>query len=468
MRQAHWRRIGIGLLILALLFFAGRDLGRLGGAAPWQRMFEFEDFYCAGDALNHGRDPYRYEPLRTCEHAHAGRPIMNASPALAVPAPQPPYDLAAYRPLALLPYSIAVRIDAAATVLALVVCGVSLALAGVALDVALVALLLPIGFVELGMGQIAVYALTALALCGAALSKKQDAWAGAFGGLVAIEPHVGLPVCAALAIFVPRARVTLALTLLGLGIAGALAGGGTFGEYLLRVLPAHALAEAANPQQYSATYAAWFFGLPRPAAVLAGDAAYALAVAAGLVLAALQRKTTAAGRALLAYLPAACAVFGGVFVHGEELPFAIPAALVLACALSGWRRAVAAAAACVLTVPWLFVWPVKALFAITLLVCVWILVRLEIRFWPALAVAGGIAICIYAFELVPPDLHTAAPPAAHFAANALAQVEWSAVMRQLQTRDPLWFAIKIPVWAALAALVAVAAGARRAYSATGP
>ena len=56
----------------------------------------------------------------------------------------------------------------------------------------------------------------------------------------------------------------------------------------------------------------------------------------------------------------------------------------------------------------------------------------------------------------PPDLHIALPPGARYAADSLLQVEWTDLMAGLQTRDPLWFAIKLPTWAALAALVVLA------------
>jgi hypothetical protein len=451
------QRVCAVLAVALLAFFTLRDLARLDGAAPWHRMFDFVDFYCAGDALDRGADPYRYEPMHSCEQAQSHGAGIYASPALAVPAPQPPYDLFAYRFVARMPYATALVTDAIATVLALIACVAALAIAGVPFDIALVALLLPVGFVELGSGQVAVFAITVLVLCGAALARGRDAWAGFFAALIAIEPHVAFPVCVAILAFVPRARSTLLATLAGLTVlAFAAGGGGLVREYLFDVLPAHALAEATNPQQFSATYAAWYLGLQPGAALLLGNVTYALGVVLGVYAASLRRDRSGLERALVAYLPAACAVFGGAFIHIEELPCAVPAALVLACVLSGKRRTIAAAALCVLVVPWSFVWPIKRLFAASLLSCTILLLRLRVTFWPALVVIASTAATIFFFERFPPDLHIALPPGARYAADSLLQVEWTDLMAGLQTRDPLWFAIKLPTWAALAALVVLA------------
>ena len=70
-------------------------------------MGDFRAFYCAGNAIAQGANPYLTEPLRTCE-AHAGPP---AEPAflrpVALPAPLPPYALVLFVPLSLLPFGVA-------------------------------------------------------------------------------------------------------------------------------------------------------------------------------------------------------------------------------------------------------------------------------------------------------------------------------------------------------------------------
>ncbi len=455
-------RLLLGLTILLLAAFSLRDLARLGGAAPWQRTFDLVDFYCAGEALDEGRDPYRYEPLRTCEHRNADGLSIYDSTALAVPAPLPPYDLTPYRALATLPFRYARTIDVAATLAILCASVIALGAAGIAFEVALLALVLPIGYVELASGEIAPFAFLALTICGAALVKRRDGVAGIFGALVAIEPHVALPVCVALLLFAPRTRVALIVTLAALSVVALLtAGFDGIREYAAAVLPAHALAEAVNPQQYSVTWVAWFFGATRSQAVLLGTVAYVLVALAGVYAAALHRSNAGTDRSLLAFAPAACAIAGGAFVHAEELFFAIPAALVLATQRTGTTRAVAAAALCALSVPWLAVWSVKRLFAATMLVCVLLLWRLRIGLGAALATILPIAALIYAFERRPPELHITLPASAHYPPDAIVQREWADVMNVLQTHDPLWLAIKIPVWFALATVIALAANPRR-------
>ena len=452
-------RICAGLALAVLAFFAVRDVLRLDDAAPWRKMFDFVDFYCAGSALDHGADPYRYEPLRACEHANsANLPMFAASPALAVPAPQPPYDLAVYRFVSRLPFDTARTLDAIATLLVLLVCAGALFAAGLPFDVAFVALLLPVGYVEFGSGQVAPFSFAAMVMCGTALVKRRDAVAGVFGGLIAIEPHVALPVCLALLFFVPRARVALVVTLAALAaLSVATVGFHGVAEYALAVLPAHAFAEAANPQQFSATYALWFLGVPVTAALLLGNVSYAIVAVAGVVLAGRRKNATGLERALLAYLPAALAILGGSFIHIEEIPFAVPAALVLTSGFTGIARNVAAAALCVLIVPWTLVWSIKRLLAIALLSCAVLLTRLRIGAVAALVTLGSIAVVAFAFEHYPPDLHIALPATAHYAADALVQTEWTDLMAGLTTHDPLWFAIKLPVWLALAAVAVLAA-----------
>ena len=60
------------------------------------------------------------------------------------------------------------------------------------LDVAVLALLLPAGFVLLNAGQVVPFALAALVFCGVALARGLDRLAGILAALTLIEPHLGL------------------------------------------------------------------------------------------------------------------------------------------------------------------------------------------------------------------------------------------------------------------------------------
>jgi hypothetical protein len=101
-----WRGVGRAaawcaapaVLALMILMSLGHESFLLG---------DFRAFYCAGVALTQGADPYREEPLRSCE-IRAGAPAEpKGLHAVALPAPLPPYALAAYTPFARLPFTVA-------------------------------------------------------------------------------------------------------------------------------------------------------------------------------------------------------------------------------------------------------------------------------------------------------------------------------------------------------------------------
>lgn len=457
------RRLLIGAVLAALALIALRDLTRLGGAAPWRAMDDFPDFYCAGAALNAGASPYTYEPLHTCEHqANTGASfraaLFRANHGIAIPAPQPAFDFLPFRALALLDLPDARAIDAVAILLTIVLCAVALARLDVPLDVGLAAFALSTGYVELNTGQVVPFALLALVLCGFALARRNDLAAGVAAALTFIEPTLGVPVVAAALLFAPRTRLAIALTLAllaivsvaSLGIQGSVA-------YLARVLPAHAASEIHFPYQYSLTYALAYLGAPPAIALPAGELAYVALAAAGLWLGARAARALAR-RELLVFLPALCAVTGGAFVHQEELCFALPAALVIAVASRGTLKNAASAAVCVLAIPWIAVWGVKQLFAASILICAFVLARLRIDLRVSLLTLACIAATIYAFELRPPHLPVPVQPAPTvYGAADIAQRAWHDYVEARSTRDVLWFAIKLPTWLALLALLVVAA-----------
>lgn len=455
-------RFLIGAVLAALAVIAVRDLTRLGDAAPWRSMDDFPDFYCAGAALNAGASPYTYEPLHACEHrVNTGSSfrgaLFRANRGIAVPAPQPPFDFLPFRSLATLDVSQARNIDAVAILLAIVLAAVALAGLGVPLDVALAALALSAGFVELNTGQIVPFALLALVLCGLGLARQNDIAAGVAAALTAVEPTLGVPVVVATLLFAPRARVATLLSVAVLAIV-SLASLGLQGSvaYVTGVLPAHAASEIHFPYQYSLTYALAYVGAPPAIAQLAGLLSYVVLAVVGLWLGANAARTLGR-RELLVFIPAVCAVTGGAFVHQEELCFALPAALILAVASQGRLRAAAAAAVCVLSIPWIAIWGVKQLFAATIFLCGFILARLRVDLRVALLTLACIAGSIYAFELQPPHLPVPSPTAgAVYGPTELVQRAWSDYVEQRSTRDFLWFAIKLPTWLALIGLLIVA------------
>jgi hypothetical protein len=463
---------GVLLIALALLAIAAvRDLALLGKALPWNQLLDYSDFYCAGAALDRSSNPYYYEPLHRCErtvNVGSGESAMffQFNPSVAVPAPQPPYDFLPFMAVARLPFEDARVLQAIAIVVAVALCAVALAALGVPWQVAVAALALSTAYVELEMGQIVPFALVALVLCGLALARRRDALAGLLAVITAVTPTIGVPVIVAMLLFVPRARATVVVSALVLAaLSIALVGPRGLFEYFSAVLPAHADAELHFPFQYSLSWLLAVQGVPAASAKLAGTISYVVLLIVGLVLAstasaALQR------RELLAFLPALCALVGGPFLHQEELCFALPALTILSIATQGPYRVFAASALCVLSIPWLLVWPVKGLFLASIFVCAVILLRLRVDLRVAVPLLVVIAAAIYAFELSPPALMPSPPPLPPakplvYNPNGLAQDSWRDYINGLGGIDSLWVAIKLPTWIALLAGVGVAAACSR-------
>jgi hypothetical protein len=439
--------VALGILAIAAL----RDFARLGDGLPWRQLYDFADFYCAGAAIDAGADPYRYEPLHRCEHTVNQSAAFRADPARVVPAPQPPYDFPPFMLLAHLRFSTARAIAAAAILCTVVACVWGLALLGIPPELAAVAFALPAGYLLLDAGQVVPFALVALVFCGVMLARRHDSIAGVLAALTLIEPHLGLPVCAAVVAWRPATRLAfLAACAVLAGIALWTVGAGAAAEYALRVLPAHAAAEIGYVYQYSLTYLLRNLGVPPSASLRAGELFYGAMLFFGVWLA--SRVAKLLGRAeLLAYLPGACAVLGGAFVHQVDLALAIPAALVLATNLQGRSKTIATVALCLLAVPWIPVWITKKLFLATLFVVAAILVRLRTATPVAITSFAAIALAIYLLELAPPAPLVAATVGA-FSPNDLAQRAWRAYIGELSNPNLGWLAVKVPSWLALAAL----------------
>lgn len=472
MSTTQRRRLVIGLVMALLVVAAVRDFSRLGEALPWRTMDEFPDFYCAGWGIDRRLSPYTYEPIHTCEHRlNVGNSfrarLFESNPSVAVPAPQPPFDFAPFTALARLPFAQARLIDAISILLSVGLCVIALADLGVPWQLSAAALALSTAYVELNTAQIVPFSLLALVLCGLALARKADTLAGIAAGFTAIEPTAGVPVVLAMLIFVPRSRAAVAATLFVLTICSiAFVGPRGLLEYVTAVLPAHAASEPHFPFQYSFAYALAYFGIAPAAARAGGAISYLALLAVGLALAP-RASAALRRRELLVFVPALCSVIGGAFLHQEELCFALPAMLTLAVVTAGRTRVAMAFILCVLAIPWIPIWGAKQLFLAGLFVCAVILLRLRIDGRAALGFLCVVAAVIYAFELHPP--HLPVPIAAaqrSYAPSELVQREWRDYTEARSTSDPLWFAIKLPTWAALFAGLAVAAafakdGARR-------
>jgi hypothetical protein len=346
----YWSRWAVvAALILATLnfvHFAPRD----SALRPPALNFDFRAFYCAGFVADHGADPYRAEPLRTCER-RVGDQYPVASNVV-LPAPLPGYVIALFGVLARVPFAVAgwlwsllLLAAVAATVIAL------RAVTGLPLAAIVAAVGIADGWATIVLGQPVPLVVAGVALCGWSLERKRFVGASLAAALTLLEPHVGVPVCVATFLFVPQTRALLGACV-ALAFAGSIAALGTQAsiEYITRVLPAQVAAEAAAQEQYSLTYLLHRLGASDADAVAAGNLSYALVVFFGLALTRrLARETRQS--AFVPFIPAAAAIFGGPYVHLHQIALATPAALLCVARAPAHRRGFVWAVV-LLAIPW--------------------------------------------------------------------------------------------------------------------
>lgn len=277
-------------------------------------LFDYHAFACAGAIAGTRDDPYRAEPLRSCEHRQVDfrRDLTN----VAVPAPLPGYALAPFAVLGRLPNPLGELLWLGLSLIGALGAGLALTpLSRLPKTTVWAALALPLFWSTIVFGQLLAVALGALCLCALSVERGKYALAGALAWVAMIQPHVALPACIALAIFVPRTRPALGIgAVVAALLSLALLGVGQNIEYFTSVLGAHASSELANEEQYSLAYYLHAMGANDRLALMVADGWYVFAIALG-ILAAHRLVQRDAPRALYALLPAALAVIGAPFVH---------------------------------------------------------------------------------------------------------------------------------------------------------
>ncbi len=322
------------------------------GALTFQpKTFEIDlmPFYCGGEVVLERADPYRTEPLRSCEDRVAR--IARGTTPLVLPAPQPAYVLAEMGAFHAIPYP------------ALRIAWAILEFLAFFFTVELLARMLPtsrwIIWAALGLsdfycsfvlGQLAAFCTLGIVMTAWGSRKKSPAVVACGLALTALEPHIALPVFLALIAWGnPRERVCAIATAIALiGISIAFVPATVLREYAFDVLPAHALAEVSNQEQLSATYALHAIGFAPATALALAKVQYALFVIVGMVAAGPLAKRF--DRMFLVFAPAAFAIVGGPFLHVTQISAGVPVALALAAYTDARRYA---CALCLLCVPWL-------------------------------------------------------------------------------------------------------------------
>jgi len=291
---------------------------------------DFHAFYCGGAAVAGGADPYRVEPLRTCEHHNGDIHALPLEEGAVLPVPLPGYDLAASALFARLPYGNAAllwQLFLWSSVAVTIIC--MRRLTGIPLAVLIAVFLFSDGYISSLIGQIAPTALAGISFAAWSISRRRYALS-VLGVTVSLcEPHIGLAPFIAVFICVPSVRWILSacagllgfLTYETIGFKQAV-------EYVHDVLPAHASSEIAHRGQYSLTSFLHFMGVSDSAALFLGALSYAGFVVIGVIVAYRLRRSLDE-EAFLIVIPAAFALLGGVFIHITQMAIALPAGLLL-------------------------------------------------------------------------------------------------------------------------------------------
>ncbi|MBD5632971.1 MAG: DUF2029 domain-containing protein, partial [Candidatus Eremiobacteraeota bacterium] len=289
--------VAAGALLWALAFAlcAWSARSALPGAqGPLADPTDFLAFYCGGKILAERRDPYRVEPLRSCEASALAESHLLMRPHFVVPAPLPPYALAFFSPFAAVSFRTACCAFLALSFVA-VGAGIALVLrlSRIALPFVALALLVALGLGSLFIGQIVPLVLVALCASALALRSGRPRLAAGCALVTMLEPHMGLAVLLGLVVLERRARVPVALGVAALAALSLAAGGFSLNvAYLSQVLPAHARSEVANfNAQYSLTALLYARGAASDTALRAGEASYLAMLAFGLILAARLRRS---------------------------------------------------------------------------------------------------------------------------------------------------------------------------------
>jgi glycosyl transferase family 87 len=426
-------------------------------------LSDFRAFYCAAQISSHGLDPYRQEPLYSCEARQVSPVLWHAAGNVTDPAPLPPYALALFIPLSLLPFSAAAVLWTLVLTAAWVAVVVALRIMTGYSWSALTAAVLFAAAMSVSLGQLAPIAIGLLTIAALLLYHERPAWAGAMTALALVEPHVALPSCIAMFIAFRRARLPLVAVGAAFATLSMLFGMGRNVEYFIHVLSSHALSDVPDVGQYSLTVLAHVVGLSDSGASRAGTLWYVVLSALGIAAACRGAKRLAF-QPLVVALPIAFAVFGGPYVHWQQVAGAIPAALLLA---SRERRAspLLIAAIVGLAVPWLYAvgWGFLIPGAVAVLgVIVWELYK------PRPVVAAVTIVAAFALLILLNRALANGAPAPPFAIavppDAWADASWGAYVRaRIPIGSGLLFWLHVPTWCALAVVVAL--GIRAAWTA---
>lgn len=421
---------------------------------PQLRALDFLAFYCGGAAVAGHTDPYRAMPLADCERHIGTGPLVKSG--VIIPAPLPPYALAAFALFAHLPFGTAQHLFDLASVIALVLTLFLLQRVTGAQRLVSAFALSPLAWVVLALGQSVLIILAAIVVTGYLLQREHDGWATIPAAVAMLNPNIGLPVCVSLFLWRRKAR----LPLIGLASLFALISitilpPSVTLEYLSTVLPLHAQSEAGSAVQCSLAAVLVFLGVQIALALKLSTMQYVLMVILGsfAALGISQRLNDAAS---LAIIPPLFSVVGGTFIHQDDFLVAVPAALLL---LQRVKTVPLVTGSLICLTP---LWkapgglpgPILALAA-----SAGLLILTRVRIAIVLIVAAGLSTIVYLSTRVVPHPEG---PVGSVSSTAFAEASW-ALHEAANPMSALELAVKVPEWIGLVILcgLAISAATRR-------
>ena len=423
--------------------------------------WDFRALYCGGRVTLQGANPYRVEPLRTCENA--GVSALD-DPRAVLPAPYPGYALALFSLVARMPYHLSKAVWLAVLAGSLVIsASICARLSGWPIASVLLMLAPATILSNIYYGAAPPLAMLGLLLAVCAVVGQHGARAAPALGLAMIDPHIALPSVIGFFLRSRRGRIPLIIMVAGLiGVSLWAIGYAANIEYFTRVLPEQANAEALFHWQYSLTHVLAISGVPVAVALALGSLSYAVIAACAIFFAVREPRTDdGAARAIL--LPAAAVCIGGTYIHYLQFALAFPAAFLLAPSVRTQLDRILLFTAFVGLMISPFIETNRIAFVLFIIACSTAAVRL----WPnrsvrsAVAGAGfGLALALSIHAL--PHSRTIAvraQPVASVSPDSSGSVLWGAYLSAQNLpieSDARYVAVKFPSWIALLALIFLA------------
>jgi hypothetical protein len=314
---------------------------------------DFRAFSCAGEALRTGNDPYHIEPVRTCQRRMLSDAKLELNEKHILPAPLPPVALVPFGLISVLPTEQKVILWLTLLITSSVITILLISKIAQARLLYCALSILPFELVtSVTIGQLVpIVVLGAVLVAYSSISRNRVLLVLGLLGTI-IEPHLALAVFLGTFLLIPNARKTILFTILGLGVFDLCLGPFLSMEYLLHILPEHAVSEISNKgAQYALSPVLFAIGFSQDASAKLGTLSYVVMLLIGLLLA---KSLLDRNIAYASTTPLCAILIGGPFLHFHQMVAALPFAFLLANDTGVHRkmRFVCVIAILMLIIPW--------------------------------------------------------------------------------------------------------------------